>query len=256
MFYKKTGKPEVGDLVVCTVKKVLYHSVFVSLDEYKNLEGMIHISEIAPGRIRNLRDYVKEGKTIVCKVLSINRQGNIDLSLRRVGSGLMVKKLNEHRQEEKAEKLLKQVGKELNLDLETMYKKVGYRAIEEHGSLHNFFQDVVVMGKGVIDRFKLDKKLADLLYNRITEKIKPIEVKVGGILTLKSYKSDGVSIIKSILTKLQSKAKISYLGAPKYKIDVYAPDYKSAETSLKNLVDLCINEIKKSGGFGEFEKHE
>ena len=93
MFYKKPGKPEIGELVVCTVRKILPHSVFVSIDEYQNLEGMNHISEISPGRIRNLRDYVIEGKTIVCKVLNINQQGNIDLSLRRVGTGIMLNKL-------------------------------------------------------------------------------------------------------------------------------------------------------------------
>src|SRR3989344_1878368 len=61
MFYKKTKSPEIGDIVICTVKKVLPHSVFVDLDEYGK-EAMIHISEIAPGRIRNIRDYVKEKK--------------------------------------------------------------------------------------------------------------------------------------------------------------------------------------------------
>src|SRR3989344_2821655 len=107
MLYKKPGRPEEGDLVLCTVKRILYHSVFVSIDEYSNLEGMVHISEIAPGRIRNLRDYVKEGKRIVCKVLKIDAQtGNIDLSLRRVGTGLRMKKVAEYKQEEKAEKLL------------------------------------------------------------------------------------------------------------------------------------------------------
>ena len=83
MFYKKSGMPEVGDIVMCTVKKVLFHSVFVELDEYHNKEGMMHISEIAPGRIRNIRDYVKEDKKIICKVLKIHTDKNhIELSLK------------------------------------------------------------------------------------------------------------------------------------------------------------------------------
>ena len=57
MFYKKQGFPEESELVLCTVKKILDHSVFVGLDEYNNLEGMIHISEVSPGRIRNIRDH-------------------------------------------------------------------------------------------------------------------------------------------------------------------------------------------------------
>ena len=104
MFYKKNGFPEEGEIVLCTVKKILYHSVFAILDEYKHIEGMIHISEISPGRIRNIRDYVKEGKQIVCKVLNINKQkGNIDLSIRRVGTNQKRNKNSEWKQETKAE---------------------------------------------------------------------------------------------------------------------------------------------------------
>src|SRR3989344_566394 len=139
MNYKKKGTPEVGELILCTVKKILPHSVFVSIDEYENKEGMIHISEIAPGRIRNLRDFVKEDKRIVCKVLDINRvTNNIDLSLRRVPSTEMVQKLTNYKQEEKAEKLLVTLGKRFNKDLKQMYELVGARAIEKHGSLYAF----------------------------------------------------------------------------------------------------------------------
>ena len=59
MFYKKNGLPNPNDFVICTVKNILHHSVFVNLDEYNNLEGLVHISEIAPGRIRNIRDFLK-----------------------------------------------------------------------------------------------------------------------------------------------------------------------------------------------------
>ena len=95
MFYKKTKSPEIGDIVICTVKKVLPHSVFVDLDEYGK-EAMIHISEIAPGRIRNIRDYVKEGKKVICKILNLDlNKGYIDLSLRRVTQTQKTNKNNE-----------------------------------------------------------------------------------------------------------------------------------------------------------------
>ena len=130
MFYKKKGKPEIDEIVICTVKRVLYHSVFVNIDEYENAEGMIHISEIAPGRIRNIRDYVVEEKKVVCKVLNITEKGDLDLSLRRVSTTQMVNKLNDYKKEEKAEKLLEQIGKELNFNLKKVYEDIGIKAIE------------------------------------------------------------------------------------------------------------------------------
>ncbi len=73
---------EEGDIVLCTVVKIERTTVFVKLEDGK--EGTINTSEIAPGRIRNLRDYVVPDKKIVCKILSIDPKGNINLSLRRV----------------------------------------------------------------------------------------------------------------------------------------------------------------------------
>src|SRR4030042_2078290 len=76
---------EVGDFLLCTVDRVVGTVVFVKINlDGKEVEGSIVMSEIAPGRIRNIRDYVVPKKKIVCKILRISLQGNIDLSLRRV----------------------------------------------------------------------------------------------------------------------------------------------------------------------------
>ena len=72
---------EEGDSVLCTVERIAGTTVFVKIEN--NGEGSIILSEIAPGRIRNIRDYVVPKKQIVCKVLRISGD-RIDLSFRRV----------------------------------------------------------------------------------------------------------------------------------------------------------------------------
>src|SRR3990167_5178204 len=115
MLFKKQGFPEEGDLILCTVTSVQFHSVFVDLDEYGR-NGMIHISEVAPGRIRNIRDYVKENKKVVCKVLKINREkGYIDISLRRVNEKEKKRKIEEMKREQLAEKIAEQAAAKLGL---------------------------------------------------------------------------------------------------------------------------------------------
>ena len=74
---------EQGDVVLCTVEKINGTIVFVNIDDL-NKQGSIILSEIAPGRIRNLRDYVVPKKKIVCKVLRETDRGDLHLSLRRV----------------------------------------------------------------------------------------------------------------------------------------------------------------------------
>src|SRR3989344_8706287 len=143
MLYKKKGMPEVNEVVICNVKKVLFHSVFVDIENY-GLEGMIHISEISPRRIRNIRDYVKEGKKIVCKVLKVDEiKGHIDLSLRRVNLAQKKSKVSEYKHEQKAEKILEYVAKETKLDLKEIYNMAGYKILEKYPTLHFAFVDVV-----------------------------------------------------------------------------------------------------------------
>jgi translation initiation factor 2 alpha subunit (eIF-2alpha) len=72
---------ETGDVVLCTVDRIVGTTVFVHIEG--NGEGSIILSEIAPGRIRNIRDYVVPKKKIICKVLRISGD-RIELSLRRV----------------------------------------------------------------------------------------------------------------------------------------------------------------------------
>lgn len=238
MFYKKKGKPAVGDVVICTVDKILYHSVFVRIDEYENVDGMIHISEIAPGRIRNLRDYVIEGKKIVVKVLDINKQGQIDLSLRRVPLNVRIAKLNEYKQEEKAEKLVELIGKDFKIDLKKFYETIGKDIVERYGGIYPFFQAVAAGGRKVIDEFKPEAKFSGALYNVVKEKIKAPEVTVDGTLVLRSYSISGLDDLKNILGKLiESNIDVHYLGAPNYKLTVVSSNYKKAESVLKGGVE-------------------
>ena len=73
---------EIGDFVICIVDRIVGTMVFVKI-EGEEREGSLILSEVAPGRIRNLRDYVVPKKMIVCKVLRVSND-RIDLSLRRV----------------------------------------------------------------------------------------------------------------------------------------------------------------------------
>ncbi len=242
---------------MCTVKKILLHSVFVNIDEYEHKEGMIHISEIAPGRIRNLNDYVKEGKRIACKVLNISMQGNIDLSLRRVGTGIMIKKLNEVKQEEKAEKLLENIGKEFSYDLKKMYAEIGGKAIEKYGSLYNFLQAIVSDDKKVIAELNMPGKLGTKLAEIVKEKIKPVDVNVSGILTLRSFEGDGIITIRKLLSDLEkSGINITYLGAPKYKLQASALDYKKANSIIDPAVEKIVNGAKKMHYEASFVKSD
>ncbi|MEK6951873.1 MAG: S1 RNA-binding domain-containing protein [Nanoarchaeota archaeon] len=261
MFYKKQGIPEVDDLVICMVKKILPNAVFVILNEYQSKEGMIHISEIAPGRIRNLRDFVIEGKTIVCKILRIDKEkGHIDLSLRRVPVTLRRKKEEEFKQENKAEKLLEQLAKESKLTLEEVYKKIGNQIYGDFGSLTNFYY-AVLENKEINKDIKVEKKLLDNLIKKIKEKIKLPEVRLKANISISSKDKKGIVKIKQVFSKIKDfinnqkyKADIKYISAPKYSIEVISDNPKNADKILTEVSNFLVTEAKKEGCEAEWQK--
>ena len=113
---------EVGDIVLCTVDRIVGTGVFVKIEG--NGEGEIVLSEIAPGRIRNIRDYVVPKKKIVCKVLRISQSGNIELSLRRVSLKEKKEVLEKEQLEKSYVSILKSVlGENLDKTLQEILKE-------------------------------------------------------------------------------------------------------------------------------------
>jgi len=256
---QKQEFPKENAIVLCTVKKVLYHTVFVSLDEYQNKEGIIHISEISPGRIRNIRDYVREGKKIICKVLRINQEKNhIDLSLRRVNLSAKKLKTEEIKQQQRAEKILEILEKQNKFtkkDIEVIIKT----SLNTHENLYSFFQDSLTDDKLIKP---LPIKLQKPLQKIIQERIKIPQIKITSTLILQSNAENGIEEIKKALKKAESFAKIkkydltiTYVSAPKYKLTLTSSDYKQAEEAIKEIAQQAIDHIQKTG-LGEFKRNE
>jgi len=259
MLLRKKGYPEESEFVLCTVTKIQFNSVFVRLDEYDK-QGMIHISEISPGRIRNIRDYVREGKVIVCMVLRVNQErGQIDLSLRRVNETQKRMKLSSIKQEQKAEKILEIVAKQNNKDLQGTYALVMSRISDKYARLYDFFEDIVA-GKANAEKAGLDKKLSASLDELVRQRIKLPEVEIEGNLFIQSYEHDGAEIVKNSLRRFaeagEGMVSLHYVGAGKYPVKVRAPDYKTAEKIIKKAVDACISYASKHKSQASFERIE
>ncbi|HIG99419.1 MAG TPA: S1 RNA-binding domain-containing protein, partial [Thermoplasmata archaeon] len=107
----KKEYPEEGELVVGTITKVQGFGAFVSLDEYPNKEGFIHISEIATGWVKRIRNFVREKQKVVCKVVHVDEaKKHIDLSLKKVNDHQRREKIQDWKNAQKATKLFEMVA--------------------------------------------------------------------------------------------------------------------------------------------------
>lgn len=254
LIIKRSGYPSKGEFVVGTVTRVLDFGAFVSLDEYENREGLVHISEIARGWIKDIRDHVKKGQKVVCKVLDTNpKRGHIDLSIKDVNDRQRREKMLQWKNEVKAFKWLEIAGEKTSMEANDLVE-VGKKIMEKYDSVYTAFEDCAFEGSEALSFVGED--LSKAMYEVAEENIKPSTVKVRGYFELTSTAPDGVEKIKEALNEAYKvasddvKLKVEYIGAPKYRIDVEASDYKQAENMMKKAVNNTLKAIKKSGGEG------
>ncbi len=72
---------EVGEIYEGKVTGITKFGAFVSLDGGHT--GMVHISEIAPTFVNEIKDFVTEGQMVKVKVLSVSEEGKISLSMKK-----------------------------------------------------------------------------------------------------------------------------------------------------------------------------
>ena len=81
-FDPDTGDREVGERFLGTVVKTTPFGAFVSLLPGK--DGLVHVSQISSERVEKVSDKLKEGDVVKVKVLEVDKQGRIRLSMKAV----------------------------------------------------------------------------------------------------------------------------------------------------------------------------
>jgi translation initiation factor 2 subunit 1 len=263
MAIKKPEFPEVGDLVIATIKSITSYGAYVVLDEYDK-EGLLHISEISSGWVRNIRSFVREGQKVVLKVLRVNAEkGHVDLSLRRVTKHDKREKILVWKRERKAESLLRSVSKKSKIPVKEIYEKAGSIIEEAFGGLYEGLEKTAREGVDVLLEIGVPKEIATIIAEVAKEKIKISMVKIKGTLELQCTKPNGVVLIQKSLLNAQKIEKsrgtivrVYVISPPKYRIEVSAEDYKEAERLLEKASKTALNYITKVGGEGVFKREK
>ncbi|GHH97675.1 S1 domain-containing post-transcriptional regulator GSP13 [Neobacillus kokaensis] len=76
-----TGNIETGSIITGKVTGIQPYGAFVAIDE--NTQGLVHISEITHGYVKDIHEHLKVGDEIKVKVLSVDEEaGKIGLSIK------------------------------------------------------------------------------------------------------------------------------------------------------------------------------
>jgi translation initiation factor 2 subunit 1 len=253
--------PEEGDLVVVTVREVKSFGAFCTLNEYNSKEGFIHITEVASGWVKYIRDFLKEGQVQVCKVLRVNpSKGHIDLSFKQVNEHQHRLKIQEWKNEQKAEKLFEILSNNLKIEVENAYQDFGYKLIDVFGTLYGAFEECTI-NPSCLEEHDFQGPWMGPFIEIAKDNISPPFITIDGYLELGCSASNGIIPIKNALKeamKIDEEVEINvqYVSAPRYRLQIRAMDYKVAEEALRNAANRAIEYIKNYEGHGVFHRKE
>lgn len=251
--------PEIGEVVVVKIKRVLDYGVFADLLEFNNRQGFVHISEIASRWVKNIRNHVKENQVRAAQVLAINTQKNqIDLSLTKVSAGLQRATIDDWKKSKRAQKLVELMAQKRKVSFEEAWKAIAEPLFEKHESLYEAFQAISLQGKSAAT--EISSAWQELVIETCQSSIEVPEKTVDAVLELSSMASNGVEIIKKTLleAKRESKEKVEmfYEGGGKYAVRVTAQNFKSAEKGLHAVTEKAVALLVAQGGKAKVERKE
>ena len=260
--------PDVGELVVGTVTKIIDHGAYIMLDEYGGLEAYAPINEIVQSWFHSIKDYLKPGQKAVFRVIRVDpKRKLVDVSLRKVRDEEKKEKFLKWKRTVRAVKLLEIVSQKVGISLTELLEKVGYRFEDIYGDMLKGFEE---LARGNIDEVRrILKDIPDNVFNVLVEVAKEHieipEVTLSGMIRMINLRPDGVDHIKDILIKAKKlieekygklgiKYKIYAVGPPRYRIDLTGKDPKLLDQILQEVSAFIIDEAKKRGGEASFTR--
>lgn len=256
-----SGWPEPGQLVVGTVTSIEDFGVFVDLEEYEDKRGLVHISEVASGWIKNMRDHVREDQTAVCKVLSVDKSSQqIDLSIKDVNDHQRKEAIQRWKNEQKADNWMTiAFGEELS---DEEYGRLANELLDTFGSLYDAFEQAAIRGPEALDETELTADEREQLVETARENVSVPYVSVTGYVDLHCGTPNGVDVIQEALQNAEGNGEVpdevelavTYVGAPEYRIRVRAPSYKIAERELEESARRATTFVEEAGGRGEYHR--
>jgi len=270
MVRNRTPFPKEGDFVIGRAVNIQDQYIYVDLADYEGLpseefaRGMIHISEISSRWIKNIRNYVRIGQIIVCRVLKVDpSKGHIDLSLRRVNSAQKKKVAKERKYAVKFDNILQFLTETegVNMTLDEAWDQIGWPLLENYKFYQETIESLKENGEEIISQItNIPEDIKKTFLRIVNENVEITTVKINAKIKLINREGDGIDRIKDTMLSVKNvvetpketrKLDITYLGAPYYRMEVISKDYLDAEGIISDVIDVL--EAKSAEHKGVFE---
>jgi len=204
--------PEVEEIVMVQVVRIVEMGAYVTLLEYDGREGMMLLSELSKRRIRSVSKLLRVGRIEVCLVLRVDKEkGYIDLSKRRVAPEDATAKEEAFARAKTIHGIMRHVASNSEIDVIDLcgkicwplYKKYqdAYEAFRRHSSGDiNVWEELDFSSPGEDLTDKKEKIIAVIeqdLRRKLVQQMQRVRAKVE--VSCSEY--EGIDAIREALTK-------------------------------------------------------
>lgn len=253
MISRDVRLPQLREIALGQITKVMQFGAYCRLAEYGSLEVFIPLREVSYGWIKNIREHLRVGQNVVCKIIYFDRErGTIDASIKQVTPKEEKDKINGYKLEKRLGTLFMQTAKQTKTEKPDALSSM---VLAKFGSFTEFTKNAI-SNTPEFEKLEMPKTLKDTLLESLNKAKSNRTYKVSYIMTLLNPDTrSGVTETRNLLKEMEGKGvKITYISAPKYKITSEAKSYPEAESRVQNATDLVQKSNHKFGFSIEKEK--
>ncbi|MFB6174674.1 MAG: S1 RNA-binding domain-containing protein [Candidatus Nanohalobium sp.] len=244
-------KPDEGDFVVITLTDVDKNSAYADLEEYKDVHGLLHISEVSRSWVQDIRKELEEGEKTVAQVIEVD-DDSINLSIKRVNENQKRDAMERWNKEKKAEAFIEDLAESLGRDKDEVYEEIGFKMQEEFGSSFHGFEVSVAREDRLREMF--EDEVVDAIQDVASKNIDLKQEKFEGEIDLEFNQGNGADLIKQAFKDQEEGVKVKYISAPKYSIKAWGRTQELAKKRIDNAVDQIREKADELDGEFEFSR--
>jgi len=229
--------PQLHEIVIGQISKVLQFGAYCKLPEYNNLEVFIPLREVSFGWIKNIHEHLRTGQNVVCKIIYFDRERHtIDASIKQVTSKEEKDKINSYKLEKRLAAMFKQLAKST---ASGNPEALAQQAVSEFGTFVNLAKAVMEKSPS-LEKSGLPKKLLDGIAENIKNIMSKRTFKVSYIMTLLNYNTkSGASQNRELFSEIKAAGvHLTYISSPKYKVVAEGSSFPEAEAKIKKIESI------------------
>ena len=248
--------PEEGEYVVVTVSSIEKNGAYLDLNGFSDeIRAFVFVGEVSSGWVARVRDHIREGQRTVARVTKVRKdKRSVDVSIKSVSEERRRETLQGWKNEQRASQLLKIVGDRNNWK-DSELVKMSSQLEETFGTLYGSFEEASANAE-ILGEMGFEGDWVSHFIELAVENIVPSSVIIRGRMMIEVWDDEGVELIKKSLLGAESasskedEVSVScyYDGAPEYRVEVVAPDYKLAEKAWISAQKTVEDMVKSAGG--------